>query len=148
MAKGFAFRLEKLLEVRRAKEKVAERELAEARRAVEVRNNAILDLMGREDAAKGDLRELQQASAVPVDRLRLANEFLGALERLLRREYEVLQQLVQVEMDKREKLTQASKDVRVLERHRDKELRGYRRDLDRQEQQFLDEVGGNLAKGA
>jgi len=59
MAKAFEFRLEKLLEVRRAKEDAAQRELASARQAVEVRNAAILDLMDREDVAKSDLRALQ-----------------------------------------------------------------------------------------
>jgi flagellar FliJ protein len=148
MAKSFAFRLEKLLEVRRAKEEAAQRELASARQAVEVRNAVILDLMNREDDAKNDLRALQQAGAVDVDRLRLSTEFLGALERQLRREYEALQRLVQVEMEKRERLSDARKEVRVLERHREREQVVYRQDLDRQERQFLDEIGGNLAKGA
>jgi flagellar FliJ protein len=148
MAKAFEFRLEKLLEVRRAKETVAQRELASARQAVEVRNAVILDLMDREDDAKSDLRALQQGGAVDLERLRMSSEFAAAVERQLRREYEALQRLVQVEMEKREALTQARKDVRVLERHRESELRGYRQDLDRQERQFLDEIGGNLAKGA
>jgi len=78
----------------------------------------------------------------------MASEFAAAVERQLRREYEALQRLVQIEMQKREALTQARKDVRVLERHREKELQGYRQDLDRQERTFLDEIGGNLAKGA
>jgi flagellar FliJ protein len=148
MAKAFEFRLEKLLEIRRAKEDAAERELASARQAVEVRNAVILDLMDREDDAKSDLRELQQGGAVHVERLRMASEFVAAVERQLRREYEELQHLVQVEMQKQEALTQARKDVRVLERHREKELVVYRQDLDRQERKFLDEIGGNLAKGA
>jgi len=148
MAKTFEFRLEKLLEIRRAKEEGAQRELAAAHLAVEVRNGVILEMMNREDDAKNDLRSLQQGSAVDVERLRLAGDFLAALERLLRREYELLQQLVRKEMDKQERLTQARKDVRVLELHRERELRLHRLDLDRQERKFLDEVGGNLAKGA
>ncbi|HVE39108.1 MAG TPA: flagellar export protein FliJ [Planctomycetota bacterium] len=148
MAKAFEFRLEKLLEVRRAKEEAAQRELASARQAVEVKNAVILDLMDREDDAKTDLRSLQQAGAVDVERLRLSSEFVAAVERQLRREYDLLQRLVQVEMEKRERLTEARKDVRVLERHREKEVVTYRQDLDRQERKFLDEIGGNLAKGA
>ena len=52
------------------------------------------------------------------------------------------------EMEKREKLTQARKDVRVLERNREQEVRLHRQDLDLQERKFLDELGGNFAKGA
>jgi flagellar FliJ protein len=148
MAKAFEFRLEKLLEVRRAKEEAAQRELARARQAVEVRNAVILGLMDREDDAKSDLRALQQAGAVDLERLRMSADFVVAVERQLRREYDALQRLVQVEMEKRESLTQARKDLRVLERHREQELRLYRQDLDRQERKFLDEIGGNLAKGA
>jgi flagellar FliJ protein len=148
MAKAFEFRLEKLLDVRRAKEEAAQRELAAARQAVEVRNAVILDLMNREDDAKSDLRALQQGGAIDLERLRLSAEFVGAVERQLRREYEALQRLVQAEMEKREKLTQARKDVRVLERNREQEVRLHRQDLDLQERKFLDELGGNLAKGA
>jgi flagellar FliJ protein len=148
MAKAFEFRLEKLLEVRRAKEEAAQRELSSARQAVEVRNAIILDLMNREDDAKNDLRSLQQGTAIDVERLRLSTDFLGVLERQLRREYEALERLVQAEMDKREALTRARKDVRVLELAREKDLRLHRQDLDRQERKFLDEIGGNLAKGA
>src|SRR5436190_23255633 len=148
MAKAFEFRLEKLLDVRRAKEEAAQRELAAARQAVDVRNAVILDLMNREDDAKSDLRVLQQGGAIDLERLRLSAEFVGAVERQLRREYEALQRLVLAEMEKREKLTQARKDVRVLERNREQKVRLHRQDLDLQERKFLDELGGNLAKGA
>ena len=148
MAKAFEFRLEKLLEVRRRKEEAAQCDLASARQAVEVRNAVILDLMGREDDAKSDLRALQQGGSLNLERVRLSAEFAAAVGRQLQREYETLQRLVRAEMEKREALTQARKDVRVLERHREQELREYRQDLDRQERRFLDEIGGNLAKGA
>src|SRR5262245_1458719 len=148
MAKTFQFRLEKLLDLRRTKEDVAQRELAAARQAVEMRNRETLDLMDREEQAKADLREVQQAGALHVDRLRLATEFLGALERQLRREYETLQELVKTEIGARERLAQAKKDVRVLEKQREKELSRHRQGVDREDRRFLDEIGGNFAKGA
>jgi flagellar FliJ protein len=147
MAKPFEFRLEKLLGVRRMKEEVAQRELAAAHQAVDDRNRVILELMSQEDAAKKDLRELQQ-STIDVQRLRLTGGFLVALERLLQREYEALQNLVKIEIEKRTELIDARKDVRVLERAREKKLQLHRRDLDRQERKFLDEIGQNFAKGA
>lgn len=147
MAKAFVFRLEKLLEVRRLQEAAAQRALAEAHRAVDERNQIILDLMTREDEAKEERRALQQAS-VDVARLRLADDFLGSLERLLQREYVVLQDLVKAEMAKREELTEARKGVRVLEKFRERELRAHLQGLDVQERKTLDEIGQNLAKGA
>jgi len=148
MAKTFQFRLEKLLDLRRTKEDVAQRELAAARKAVEIRNRGILDLMDREEQAKADLRDVQKAGAIHVERLRLATDFLSAVGRQLQREYESLQELVKTEIAARERLSQARKDVRVLERHREKELRKHQQGLDREDRRFLDEIGGNFAKGA
>lgn len=147
MAKAFEFRLEKLLELRRLQEDAATRELAEARQAVAVRNQVILGLLSEEDRAKGDLRDLQRR-AIDVRLLRSASEFVGSLERLLRREYETLQELVKLEIEKRARLTEARKGVRVLERFRDRKLGLHRRESDLEEQRFLDEIGRNVAKGA
>src|SRR6185295_18189159 len=147
MTQPFEFRLEKLPGVRRLKEEVAQRELAAAHAAVEERNRIILELMSQEDAAKNELRWLQQ-TAIDVQRLRLTAGFLVSLERLLQREYEALQNLVKIEMEKRNDLIEARKGVRVLELAREKKLQLHRRDLDHQERKFLDEVGQNLAKGA
>lgn len=142
--KAFRFRLEQLLEVRRLKQDVAQRELAAAQAAVAERNRVILDLMNQEDDAKRDLRAMQER-ALDVDRLRLAGEFLVAMERLLRREYEALQTLVLAEMEKRRLLTEARKGVRVLERVREKKAQLHRKELDLEERKFLDEIGRRTA---
>lgn len=142
--KAFRFRLEQLLDVRRLKQDVAQRELAAAQAAVAERNRVILDLMNQEDDAKRDLRAMQER-ALDVDRLRLAGEFLVAMERLLRREYETLQTLVLAEMEKRRLLTEARKGVRVLERVRDKKAQLHRKELDLEERKFLDEIGRRTA---
>jgi flagellar FliJ protein len=144
MAKSFQFRLEKVLDVRRMKEEAAQRDLAAAREAVVERNRIILDLMTREDEAKQDLRAMQER-AVDVQRLRMAGEFLVAMEQLLRREYETLQNLVRVEIEKRVELTEARKGVRVLERLREKQARLHRQGLDLEERKFLDEIGRRTA---
>lgn len=147
MAKAFAFRLEKLLDVRRIQEDAAARALAAAHQAVEERNRIILDLMNREDEAKDGRRALQQAT-VDVAKLRMADEFLASLGRRLQEEYLLLQELVKTEIEKRERLTEARKGVRVLEKFRERELRSHRQGLDLQERKALDEIGQNLAKGA
>ena len=147
MTKTFEFRLEKVLELRRLKEDVAQREFAAAQKAVAEQNQTILGLMSNEDEVKKGLRAAQQPS-IDVERLRLAAGCLAALEQRMRREYDALQGLVRVEIEKRRQLTEARKDVRVLERFRETQVRRYRLDLDRTERKFLDEVGQNLAKGA
>jgi flagellar protein FliJ len=144
MAKAFQFRLEQLLEVRRLKENAALGELAAAHQAVDERNRILLGLMTEEDQAKQDLRALQER-AVDVPRLRLAGEFLVAMERLLKREVETLQNLVMVEIEKRRLLTEARKGVRVLERVREKKERLHRQGLEVEERKFLDEIGRRTA---
>lgn len=144
MAKAFQFRLEKLLELRRLKEDAAEREVAAAREAVAGRNRVILDLMAREDDAKRELSAMQQR-AVDVRRLQMAGEFLAAMDRLLKREYETLQNLVIVEREKRHRLAEARQGVLVLERAREKQERLHRQQLDLEERKFLDEIGRRTA---
>lgn len=147
MAKAFDFRLQKLLELRRHKEEAAQREVAAANQAVADRNRIILGLMSDEDAAKDELRSIQER-AIDVDRLRRTDEYLSSLERLLQREYEALQDLVKAEMEKRRLLAEAHRGVRVLERFRERKLKLHRVELDREERRVLDEIGRNLAKGA
>ena len=147
MAKAFHFRLEQLLGIRRQREELAVRDLAAAQEAVAARNRSILFLRDQEEQAKRDLWA-QHERTVDVGRLRLADEYLASLAKLLRREQESLQELARVEMERRRQLVEARKDVRVLERFREAELRRFRRASDLEERKFLDEVGQNLAKGA
>ena len=144
MAKSFQFRLEKVLDVRRLQEKSAQREFAAAQQAVAERNRVILDLMNREDEAKGELRALQER-AVDLARLRMAGDFVASLERLLQREYETLQAQVLVEIEKRQQVTEARKAVRVMEKLRDKQARVHRQGVDLEERNFLDELGRRTA---
>jgi flagellar FliJ protein len=147
MAKAFHFRLEQLLGIRRQREELAVRDLAAAQEAVAARNRSILFLMDQEEQAKKDLIA-QHERAVDVGRLRLADEYLVSLAKLLRREQESLEDLVKVEMERRRRLVEARKEVRVLERFRESELKRFRRASDLEERKFLDEIGQNFAKGA
>ena len=144
MAKSFQFRMEKVLDVRRLQEKSAQREFSAAQQAVAERNRIILELMNREDDARRELRTLQEG-AVDVARLRMAGEFAASLERRLQKEYEALQAQVLVEMQKRQQLTEARKGVRVLEKLREKQARTHRQGFDREERNFLDELGRRTA---
>src|SRR5262245_39343311 len=144
MAKVFAFRFEQLLELRRAKEDLAARELANGRQAVAECNHVSLDLMTREDEAKNDLRAMQER-IVGIDLLQMASEHLAAMDRMLKREYVKLQSLMIVELEKQRLHTEARQRVRVLERLREKKELIHRQDLDLEERKFLDEIGRRTA---
>lgn len=147
MAKAFQFRLEQLLGIRRQKEQLALRDLGAAQEAVAARNRSILFLMDQEEQGKRDLKTLAETT-LDVGRMKLADEYLLSLGRLLRREQESLHDLVRVEIERRHELAEARKGVKVLERFRETKLRRHRQELNLEERKFLDEVGQNLAKGA
>src|SRR5882672_6506863 len=131
MATVFRFRLEQLLGIRRQKEELAQRDLAEAQTAVAARNQSIHFLLRQQSEAMDALRGAQELA--DIGRLMLADDYCAALSRLIRREQESLHELVQVELDRRNRLIEARKDVRVLERFRERELRTHRQAMDLEE---------------
>jgi flagellar export protein FliJ len=147
MATTFRFRLEHLLGIRRQKEDLLQRDLAAAQRAVAERHQSIGFLLAQQEQAKVDVRAAQDR-AIDMGRLKLADEYLSALGRLVRREQETLHDLVKIELERRQELVEARKAVRVLERFRERQVRRQLRELDLEERKFLDDVGQNLAKGA
>lgn len=147
MATTFRFRLDHLLGIRRQKEELAQRDLAVAQLAVAERHKSINFLLGQQEQAKADLRAAQEG-AVEMGRLKLADEYVSSLARLVRREQETLHDLVKVELDRRREVVEARKAVRVLERFRERQLARKRAELNLEERKFLDDVGQNLAKGA
>jgi flagellar FliJ protein len=147
VAKAFQFRLEQLLGIRRQKEELAQRDLAAAQQAVAARNASILFLMDQEEQAKNELRA-QQECGIDVGRLKLADDYLVSLSRLLRREQETLHDLVRTEIERRQQLIEARKGVKVLERFRQTKLRRHHQEASLEERKVLDEIGQNIAKGA
>jgi len=147
MGRTFSFRLEKLLEARRLAEGAAERELAQARRAVALCEAAVLGLLRSQEEAREELRGLQQG-ALDARRLAMAGECLAGVALRLRREQLALEGRVKEEIEKRQRLVEARKGVRVLERYRERQRRLHRLLEERLERKRLDEVGQNLTKGA
>jgi flagellar export protein FliJ len=144
MPNAFRFRLEKLLELRRRREDLAQREFAEAQQAVQAAQRAVLGVLQEQDAARKAVQELKQGE-VDLVRLRLQESYRTALERRLDREREVLQERGRVEAEKRRALVEMRKGVRVLERFREKKLKGWRAEADLEERRFLDEVAQRAA---
>jgi flagellar FliJ protein len=147
MVKAFQFRLEQLLGIRRQREALSQRDLAAAQEAVAARNKSILFLMDQEEQARIEVRA-QQERGMDLGRLKLADDYLVSLGKLLRREQETLHDLVRVEIERRQQFVDARKGVKVLERFRETQLRRHRLEASLEERKFLDEVGQNLAKGA
>ncbi|HLF93250.1 MAG TPA: flagellar export protein FliJ [Planctomycetota bacterium] len=145
MAKAFKFRFEQVLEVRRLKEEVAQRDLALAQNAVREQQERIARLLAEEDEGKLAIRGLKQKS-IDVVQLRLQEGYLVSLERRIREAVAKLQELARTEAEKRKALVEARKAVKVLEKYRERKVRTYGVEQDRAERKFLDEVAQNMAR--
>ncbi len=139
MARAFRFRLERLLDLRRAKEGAAQRALAEARRAVEEEARRLAELLAEEEQGRRAARELRQG-VLDLGALRRQDGYHDAIERRIRTSRERLRELGTIEQEKRQALTEAMKAVKVLERVRERRLAEWTRAEEREERKFLDEV--------
>jgi flagellar export protein FliJ len=136
---GFRFRLERFLDIRRAKEELAQRDFARAAGAVREETRRLTALLAEEEESKRASRELRRG---PLDlaALRLQEGYLSAVDRRVRESRERLLELGRAEAEKRRALVEAMKAVKVLERFRERKLAEWTRSADREERKLLDEA--------
>ncbi|HEX7898198.1 MAG TPA: flagellar export protein FliJ [Planctomycetota bacterium] len=144
---AFRFRLERLLEIRRAKEEVAQRDFAEAARAAQAEARALAALLAEEEESKRASRELRRG---PLDlaALRLQEGYLSAVDKRVRASRGRLLELQAAEAGKRRALVEAMKAVKVLERFRERKLAEWILSADRDERKVLDEAAHAAREGA
>jgi len=144
---AFRFRLERFLEIRRAKEEVAQREFARAAGAAAEETRRLAALLAEEEDSKRASRERRRG---PLDlaALRLQEGYLSAVDRRVRASRERLLELQRAEGEKRQALVEAMKAVKVLERFRERKLAEWTRSLDREERKVLDEAAHAGREGA
>ncbi len=137
--KRFAFRLERLLQLREASEKERARELGQARREEEQRRAAVLESEARLIEAREQFqttpRELSQAGT--LQNLELAMESLSENVRRLSETHE--QSLERLEAE-RQQFEQARMARRVIERLREHRRLAWGEELSRYEQGVSDET--------
>jgi len=144
---GFRFRLERFLEIRRAKEDVAQRELARAALAVREETLRLTALLAEEEECRRASRDLRRG---PLDlaALRLGEDYRSAMDRRVRDSRERLLELGRAEAGKRLALVEAMKAVKVLERLRERKLAEWTRSVEREERKVLDEAAHAGREGA
>jgi len=137
--KRFAFRLERLLQLREASEKERARELGQASREEERRRAAVLESEARLIEARAQFkttpRELSQAGT--LQNLELTMESLSANVRQLSETHE--QSLERLEAE-RHQFEQARKARRVIERLREHRRVAWGEEHSRYEQRVSDET--------
>ncbi len=142
--KGFRFRLESVLKLRRHRLEQRRLELAQA----QVKANHAKALATRTaDALEQGNRELEKkmAEGLSGGELRDGQRGVEALAREAERAQEAAREAARA-MDRAMDLAlEARRDLRALETLREKALAEYRREMERRQQNELDEIGGQRA---
>lgn len=143
--KRFNFRLQRVIEVRETKEKECQRDLARSLEELNRQEDQLRRVLAESQRSQDGLR---QALA---DRSNAGR--LTALDRWRVRQGEVLRhqsdctEKQRGDVDgKRKALVQASKEKKVLERLKERRLEEHRARNQREEQAFLDELGGRAER--
>ena len=140
---GFVFSLERVLQLRRQRERQQMLRLAEARRRERDTENRLQALNHRREGIEIELRRFQQTSPRP-DMLLAYSRHLTALgERIDATERELVSRRQEV-AEERQILSSLAKDRKVLERLRERRLSEYQQEQLYQEQKELDEIAGKM----
>lgn len=138
--KGFRFRLESVLTIRRHKEDALQCQLADSRRALEL-EKARRDLLEAERLSQVErLAGYQTPGSLDLDRLCREVDYQTVLEhRIVEKERLVEDLGVQVEAD-RQAVLAASRDRKALEKLRETLLLSFAREQSRKEQKASEEA--------
>lgn len=138
MSGGFDVRLERVLKLRRLRERQAQAAWDQARRALEEEERTMRAL--EEEVRRAREQPVRDGAAFG-----LWAEFLSVLDRRIRRARERGETLGAAETRAREALREARQAVRVLERVRQRRLEEERLRQERREQKRLDEAAARTA---
>ena len=141
MPRGFTFRLEALLRVRRQARDAQQRVVAEVVRRVKQQEAQIRrtnEVLRTEVEA---LRTSQHRDHLDLAELQGHRSYMGRLHRELREAAERLSEAESVLDQERAKLAEASKQHKVIEKLKEKQYARYRAHIDRMERMLEDESG-------
>ncbi len=138
--KGFRFRLEPVLTLRRHREETLQVQLAESQRAMDAevaRREAIKFELGRHVER---MARQQARGPLDVDGLNRDSAYQVALEQRLARQAEVIARLARQVAEDREAVLKASRDKKAMEKLREALLVAFAREEARKEQKAAEET--------
>jgi len=141
----FKFTLERLLEIRRHKEKLVENEVSQITakkvRAIERKNKLI---QKRKNVVK-DLRNVEKRKLVNASEYIQYQRFFNGVDTEVKYQDKLIFQIDEELKPVIQKLIEARKKRRMLERLKEKQYQRYLKDVEKEEQNFYDEVGVNIS---
>lgn len=139
--KKFQFRLQKLLEIKEHKEKLVENELAKAERKkyklIEKKDH----LLDEYQDSKVKMKKEEQKKILTVDRMLMYQRFFRRLKAGVASQNKLIHLADEEIKLVNDRLIEARKERRGLERLKEKKLKSYNYELEKEEQNFFDEVG-------
>ncbi len=139
--KKFQFRLEKLLDIRRYKEKLVENELAKAERKKYILIEKKEGYLNEYEESKLKMRKDEKKKVLTIERMQFYQRFFKRLKSSASSQNKLIM-IADEEMKLiHNKLVEARKQKMILERLKEKKLSKYMYELQKEEQNFFDEVG-------
>lgn len=143
MPRRFVFKLEGVLEYRRALEEKKKRELAQVQREVGEATQQLMAMLRLEVEEKERFRKMK-AGELNIVTLRLQEAYLNNLIRKIGQQQQLIQKLRTKQVNARAEYVEARKQVMLLERLKERQRERWRYEANREEVRFLDEIGANI----
>jgi len=140
MAKKFNFRLQTLLNLRSEQVKSAKDALNLALRDRYIQENIINSLVEK----KNIQLQQRQVETTKAIQMQAVWDYISALEREILTEKKKLAELIKIENNCRKKLNLALKEEKVLLKLREKKIQEHMQIVQREETNFLDEIGTQI----
>jgi len=143
MAAAFHFRLEVVARLRKQRQDVQRRAVADAAQSVSAAEHLIAELERIRRGALHESREHKAQSVLGIDELRRRQLFDGWIRRRIGDTCVELARRRQTLDGDREKLAEATKECKVIEKLRHRQQRRHIQSVSREEQIETDEIGVN-----
>lgn len=144
--KAFRFRLQRVRDLREAREKDKLTEFGREQRKLGLEQERLM--MFRDEAAQ-QIAEMrgERRAPFPVWEQRASLNYLGRVDRVIEYQTTRVDEQGQAVEQSRERYLEARRETEVLERLREKHFDQWRRDLLREEGKILDEIGSRKTDG-
>ncbi len=141
--KKFEFRLQRVMEVKEEIEKQKERDFALAKRKAIEEENKLNEIKIQYEGCWKDIENKTSQDTVDTNEINQYYKYLQKLEGDIERQFIYLHEANAEVERRRHILIEASKERKILENLKDRKMASYQEELNRQEQNFFDEIAGN-----
>ncbi len=138
--KGFQFRLEPVLNLRRHREETLQIQLAESQRTLDREIRRLRDLEAEMSDHTQRLARAQALGPLDIDRLQRESLYLALLERRLEEQRSTVEKQSRRVDEDREAVLQASRERKALEKLREALLLSFAREEARKEQKTAEDL--------